>query len=249
MAPNRLSRLIIALLAVALFVSGSLNWILFNQGQQYYLQLNETRLDPLQLGYFDAGTPANLTKTRVVFFGDSRAAEWPAPTNPGSFGFINRGIGAQTTAQALYRSDFHLAPLQPGIVIVQIGINDLKTIPLFPERKETIIADCKDNIQRIVSKSVNLGATVILTTIFPVGPAPLERQLFWPLDVPEAVFEVNAYLESLANSEVIIFDAYAVLAGGNGMTQSEYARDTLHLTSEGYAALNTELASILVTLK
>lgn len=249
MTPNRLSRLIIALLAVALFASSSLNWILFNQGQQYYLQLNETRLDPLQLGYFDAGTPANPAKTRVVFFGDSRAAEWPAPTSVDGFEFINRGIGAQTSAQALYRSDFHLAPLQPGIVIVQIGINDLKTIPLFSERKEAIIADCKDNIQRIVSESVDLGATVILTTIFPVGPVPLERQLFWSPDVAEAVLEVNAYLESLASSEVIVFDSYAVLADDNGVTHGEYARDTLHLTPEGYAALNTELAAVLETLK
>jgi len=60
---------------------------------------------------------------------------------------------------------------------------------------------------------------------------------------------VNAYLESLASPDVIVFDSYVVLADENGVTQGDYAQDTLHLASEGYAALNAELVVVLETLK
>ncbi len=53
--------------------------------------------------------------------------------------FVNRGIGNQTTAQVLGHFHAHVAPLHPQTIILQVGINDLKTIPLFPEQAETII--------------------------------------------------------------------------------------------------------------
>lgn len=40
--------------------------------------------------------------------------------------------GAQTSAQVVWRFAEHIAPLQPDKIILQVGINDLKTIPLFP---------------------------------------------------------------------------------------------------------------------
>ncbi len=193
------SHLIPALLSVVLLISVALNLLLFVQGRQYYLQLNETRLDPLGLSSYSPDTlqsAANSDKPMIVFFGDSRAANWPPP-DLARFEFVNRGIGAQTSAQALQRFGYDVRPLRPRVVLVQVGINDLKTIPLFPERKEAIIANCQDNIQRIVRQSVDDGAIVILTTVFPVGRVPFERQLFWSPDVAKAIVEVNAFIRSL----------------------------------------------------
>jgi hypothetical protein len=177
---KRLFSLTLLLCLVALVVSLVFNALLFLQARHYYLQLNKTNLDPLGLSVFSADSlpqdvPAASTAT-VVFFGDSRAEMWPAPAKLKGFSFVNRGINTQTSAQVLGRFDKHVVPLHPNIVIVQVGINDLKTIPLFPERKAAIITNCKANIQQIVARSVNSGATVILTTIFPIGPVPLTRQ-------------------------------------------------------------------------
>jgi lysophospholipase L1-like esterase len=247
---KRLFSLTLLLCLVALVVSLAFNALLFIQARYYYLQLNEINLDPLGLRAFSANSlpqdiPAASTAT-VVFFGDSRAEMWSAPTNLKGFSFVNRGINNQTTAQVLGRFDKHVVPLRPNIIVVQVGINDLKTIPLFPERKAAIISNCKANIQQLVARSVNSGATVILTTIFPTGPVPLTRQPFWSPDIAQAVSEVNAYLYSLKARDVLILDAYSLLAH-KGQAQSNYVRDTLHFNEKGYKVLNQELTKVLST--
>ena len=245
---KRLLSLTLLLCLVALVVSLAFNALLFIQARYYYLQLNEINLDPLGLRAFSADSlpqdvPAASTAT-VVFFGDSRAEMWPAPTNLKGFSFVNRGINTQTSAQVLGRFDRHIVPLQPNIIIVQVGINDLKTIPLFPEQKAVIIANCKANIQQLVARSLNSGATVILTTIFPTGPVPLTRQLFWSPEIAQAVDEVNAYLYLLKARNILILDTYSLLAE-NGQVQSNYVRDTLHINIRGYKVLNQELTKVL----
>lgn len=240
----------LALLLIALIASISLNYLTFTYARQYYFQLNETRLDPLGLNYYpaevDQPTPANPEQIRVVFFGDSRAADWVAPSGLGQFQFINRGIGAQTSAQVVERFDEHIVPLQPQIIILQLCINDLKTIPLFPHLREPIIANCQRNINRIVSEAQELGATVIVTTIFPLGEIPIERRLFWSAEVARAIEEMNSFIYMLQEEKVIIFDSAAVLVNEKGVVRKEYSRDFLHLNKVGYAALNRELTSILV---
>ncbi len=246
------SRRITAVLLIVLLISLAGNFFLFIQGQQYYLQLNETRLDPLGLSYYpttiDSTSPDNLDDKRVVFFGDSRAANWPAPQNLIGLTFINRGIGAQTSAQSLYRFEAHVKLLHPHILILQTGVNDLKIIPLFPERRDAIIANCQANIQQIVSQAVENGTTVIVTTIFPTGLVPLERQPFWSSEVDQAIGEVNSFIHSLQGPQIIIFDAYLILSD-KGVAKNEYYQDTLHLNRAGYEALNAKLTRLLALLR
>ncbi|MCD4739300.1 MAG: SGNH/GDSL hydrolase family protein [Anaerolineae bacterium] len=240
------------LLAVVLLVSIVLNYLLYERGRQYYLALSAARLDPLGLNYYSTAADqmelTNSELTTVVFFGDSRAANWPSPDLEG-FEFINRGIGAQTSEQAAGRFRHHVKPLQSQLIVVQVGINDLKTIPLFPERKESIIRNCEENIQQIVRWSIDMGAKVVLTTIFPIGEAPMEREPFWSNDVALAVDEVNEYIHSLEGEAVVIFDAYAILVGEGGAIEPEYSQDILHLNATGYERLNSELVKTLKGLK
>jgi lysophospholipase L1-like esterase len=247
---RRCSLLIAGLFLILLLASLFLNYYLFRQGRHYYLQLNETRLDPLGLSYYHTGPvaqdPANPGRMRVVFFGDSRAASWPAPPGLDQFEFINRGIGSQTSEQVVLRFDHHVAPLRPQILVVQVGINDLKTIPLFPGRREAIVACCQENVRQIVRRATDLGATVILTTIFPLAEVPLERRLFWSDEVALAIDELNGYVHALAGENVVVLDAFAILADDKGLVQTAYSRDLLHLNATGYEALNVVLARVLV---
>jgi lysophospholipase L1-like esterase len=181
----------------------------------------------------------------VVFYGDSRAWAWPAPPAPPNYRFINRGVGTQTTAQVLGRFEAHVAPLQPDLLLLQVGINDLKTLPLFPDQQAAILARCQENIAAIIAKARQVGASVILTTIFPTGPVPLERQPFWSEDISDSVNLVNAYLKSLVAEDVIIFDSASLLANEAGLLNDRYSQDTLHLNPAGYEALNQELLQIL----
>ncbi len=133
---NMKSRMTILFLAILLTVSLLFNYIFFEQGRQFHLQLNTTQLDPMGLSDFPATPPTYPEKKnrekRIVFFGDSRIAEWTQPKIT-EYELLNRGIGGQTSAQILMRYDAHVMPLAPDIILIQAGINDLKTIPLFPD--------------------------------------------------------------------------------------------------------------------
>jgi lysophospholipase L1-like esterase len=243
-------RVVIALTAI-LLLSVALNLLLFVAARRYYLQVNAAPLDPLGLSFYPAGSdpqPPTTTQLRVVFFGDSRAFDWPAPSDLEGFDFVNRGIGNQTTAQVLGRFDAHVALLHPRIVVLQMGINDLKIIPLFPDQKVSIVANCKANIVKIVEQSVASDATVILTTVIPLGRVPLARRLFWSDDVAWAIEDVNAFLRTLEGRNVIILDTSTVLADEGGVVRQEFSRDLLHLQDAGYEALNKQLEVILGTL-
>src|SRR5689334_9754871 len=106
------------------------------------MQLNQVRLDPMELNqsFATVTSPLSLQK-RVVFFGDSRAESWLAPDDT-SFQYVNRGLGGETSAQVLGRFAAHVAPLHPDIIVLQVCINDLKTIPIFPQQESTIEDNC-----------------------------------------------------------------------------------------------------------
>jgi lysophospholipase L1-like esterase len=239
-------------LAISL-ISIGLNYYLFSRGKRYYLQLGEIRLDPLGLSAYPTGPgQQDLTgpdRPIVVFFGDSRAETWLPPPNLPQFTFVNRGITAQTSMQVARRFDYHVRPLQPQIVVVQLGINDLNIIPVFPEQKERIISDCKENIQQIAAWSVDLGAVVILTTVFPFSRIPFPRRLAWSREVALAIEEVNAYIRSLAGESIIVFDTHSILADDAGITWPQYREDPFHINTTGYEALNDEFAHILTALE
>ena len=239
------------LLFLAFILSLFANFIIYQRAEQYYLQLNGVQLDPLGLGLYPVNEdrPALADDQKlVVFVGDSRAFHWPFPQGLPQFQFINRGGAGQTSEQIAGRFDVHVLSLQPDVLIVQICINDLKTISLFPRQNDKIIETCKENIQEMVSKSLDLGVTVILTTIFPHGRIPIERRLFWSPDVAEGEREVNEFIDSLAGERVIVFDTSQVLGDENGIVRRDYSEDFLHLNETGYQVLNDELEKILMSL-
>ncbi len=236
------------LYAIGLLLLGGsifLNFLLYNYAKQYYLELNQTRLDPLGLSDYPILKTATKTdRLRVVFLGDSRAASWISP-KVDKYEFINRGISSQTSVQTLQRFSAHMRHLKPDIVVIQIGINDLKTIALFPARQQEIVANCRSNIQQIIQESRNLGAVAIVTTIFPAGEVPLERKPFWSDEIDRAVKVINADLATFANDKILLFDTYSLLADSQGLMLPQYRSDELHINDLGYDRLNQQLIKII----
>lgn len=234
-------------LIVCLGLSLFANITLFRFARQQYKAVNALRLDPLGLMTYPAEADAAEIKGKTaVFIGDSRAAQWPAPTDLPQLHFLNRGIGSQTSAQITGRLEKHIRPLNPDILIVQMCINDLKTIPLFAANKELIIHNCRQNLETVVAAAAEMDTTLIVTTIFPVGPFPLERQIYWSPDIAAAVTDINDTIHTFAAENVIILDAYTLLLDEQtGLLNEAYAADELHLNEAGYARLNQSLTSIL----
>ncbi len=71
----------VIVLTTVLLLSVALNLLLFVAARRYYLQGSAAPLDPLGLSFYPAGSnpqPPTTAQLRVVFFGDSRAYDWPA---------------------------------------------------------------------------------------------------------------------------------------------------------------------------
>lgn len=230
--------MVLFLASLAANVAGA--WLV----KHLYKAENAVRLDPLQLSVYPDAPTKQPELQRIVFFGDSRALSWPAPDLQG-LEFINRGIGDQTSEQISLRYTAHVQPLKADLLILQLGVNDLKNLPLFPEKRAAIVEQLKRKLQWIVQQARADGSRVLITTIFPLGKVPLERRLVWSDEVAPAIREVNNFIPSLAGEGVQVLDTFSVLQGQSDLIQAQYSRDLLHLNSEGYGALNAALKSIL----
>jgi len=215
----------------------------------YFRAGEAIRLDPAGLSVYAAERkrpPAGLPI--LALFGDSRALMWSQPIAPAGYRVINRGIGNQTTAQMLLRLEPDVTSLRPAVVVIEGGVNDLKAIADFPDQRSRIVAECEANLQQIVERCRQSGATVVLVTVFDIGDVALWRRPFWSSQVADAVREVNAFLPTLASERVRLFDANLVLSDGRGQIQRAYQLDHLHLSPAGYAALTERLSPLLATL-
>lgn len=219
-------------------------------GVLHYFEASEAvRLDPGGLKMYASERAAPPAGGPVlVFFGDSRAFMWTTPTAPLGYRVVNRGISYQTTAQMLLRIDADMTELHPAVVVLEGGVNDLKTIASFPERRSEIVASCEANLERIVNRCRQAGATVVLTSVFSIGDVPLWRRPFWSSDVSAAIREVNAFLPRLAGDRVVLFDANPVLVDERGVVRRPYQLDYIHLSSAGYAAINEKFVPLLLAL-
>jgi lysophospholipase L1-like esterase len=252
-ARRRVTTLLVSLAAMAL-VAG--NVIGFSMSRHYYQREQDVRLDPLGLRWYaavraaaSASAGARGTRPVLAMFGDSRIQMWTMPSGLEEWEVVNLGIGDQSSPQALLRFDFDVPPLRPTVVLFELGINDLKDIPIFPERRDAIVAECKANLARLTEKSRALGAIVVIATIFDLGDVALYRRPFWSAPpVAIAVDEVNAFIRTLARDGVVVFETGRALDAEPGKVRPSYQLDHLHLAPSGYAALNEELVPLVRTL-
>lgn len=235
-------------LVIALFVASmGANVGLYILARDYYYDLQRVHFDPLGLDKDWVDGPA-ADQTNVVFFGDSRAAQWTSPEMNG-LEFVNRGIGGHTSNQIMLRYDAHIEPLEPDVLVVQMCVNELKMVAIFPDEREEILDSCRQNTLDLIDRADQAGATVILTTVFPVGKASPARRPVWSNDVAVAVDEINAFLRQQSAENVILLDTFELLAGDSGLIDPQYARDLLHLNRAGYELLNTHLVDALESIQ
>ena len=246
-----MNKIYFAIAILLLLLSGSVGLIVWLQNNNQPSAITDSPTDRYGLNMYPSQPISNrdLNKPLVVFFGDSRAVAWPAIADI-PFEFINRGINGQTTDQVLGRLSAHVASLSPQIVVVQVGVNDLRDIAEFPNQSKNIVNNCKQNIQKIVDRlTQELKVTVILTTIFPTSELSQPIRAYWPEEADRAIIEINQFIKSLKSDRVIILDAATLLADESGKVRPIYSRDILHLNNQGYTMLNEELLKILTNHK
>ncbi|HET9352176.1 MAG TPA: GDSL-type esterase/lipase family protein [Burkholderiales bacterium] len=234
----------IAALIALIAASAALTALYFHRARALYVEVQRVRLDPLGLDVYDgrrAVPPA--AGPRVVLYGDSRVQQWVPPRIAGAT-ILNRGVGGQTSAQALGRLRYDVLPLKPDVVVIQVGINDLKTVPLFPEHAHEIIARCKSQIREMAQTVERSGAQVVLTTVLPVARPSFGKE-HESGQIQAAVESVNTFILSQRREGFEVLDVAAMVADERGNMASAFSKDELHLSRDGYAAINPALVRAL----
>lgn len=186
---------------------------------------------------------ATNATSRVVLLGDSRIAGWREPPQLADVQYINHGIAGQTTAQVQLRVD-EVLRLRPDVVVIQVGINDLTCIAWLGADAPTLIDHTASRVAEVVERITAHDIRVVLLTVFQPGPVELKYRIIWDDQVRTAVVQVNKRLSSLASETCTVVDCNTVLAEGD-VVRGRYAADTLHLSSEGYVALNAIVGPVL----
>jgi len=210
-----------------------------------FIPLHALRLDPLELNnypYLPNNIESKKKKNLFIYYGDSRALSWPFIEN-NHFTFINRSIGNQTSIQINDRFAKHVVSHKPKVILVQMCINDLKMIPLFPNKKQQIIQECIEHIENILQKAHAINSKVILTTIFPLGNVSFARKMLGIKEQPiiEAIDIINKHIKSLKFENTFVFDSFGLLVGKERKVDVRYSHDWLHINQAGYRHLNQNL--------
>jgi lysophospholipase L1-like esterase len=234
---------------LALALAGNL--FLAHQALRLHRARTLLMLDPPPVSRFEGenrslGLPA-AGRVRLVYFGDSRIAEWAHLPEPGVAESINRGYPGDTTALALLRLREDVLALGPRVVVLQIGINDLKAIAVLPDRAADILRSARRNVTNLVGVLRGRGIEVVVLTVWPRGPVDLKRLLFWGARVDRAIREFNSHLETLEGDGVFVVDCDSILSL-RGRIDPRYSRDMLHLNAAGYERLGAHLTRHLDTL-
>ena len=176
----------------------------------------------------------------LLLLGDSRIAEWGVPDIPGWHVF-NGGVRQITSAQLALRCRSILEQTRPQLVVIQVGINDLKLLGVHPELDDLVVSNCVANILATAGECRSHNARVIVTLVWPIGKVSLVRRLVWSDAVAPAIEETNARLQSRLSGRdgEEALDLFGRLTHGYSEKQRfGLYHNTLHLKPEIYARLS-----------
>lgn len=206
-----------------------------------YFNYNLLRLYPLEdnrLGQDEA----RLRSAEIWMVGDSRIARWNKSLLSDKVGIANLGIEGQTSAQVYYRFRNYLAADTPSVVILQVGINDLKVIGLDRNLEQEVVNNLIRNIEAICHLCIESNIKVILQNIIPVGKIEPARRLVWNRSVEDALRSVNKDIKALCdNKHIFHYDACSLLSDDGIRVLPEYQDDFLHINESGYKLLSDGL--------
>ena len=193
---------------------------------QDWSNLNRYRLDNIQLG-----SPLEHEK-RVVFMGNSITEGWSVllPEFFEGKSYINRGISGQTTPQMLIRFRADVIALEPKIVLILAGINDIagNTGP-------SDVTMITNNIMSMAELAQSNNIHVIISSILPA------KDFSWNpgMNPPQKILAVNTIIEKFANDNGMIYlDYYSSMVDEDNALKKEYGSDGVHPNKEGYQVMS-----------
>jgi lysophospholipase L1-like esterase len=171
-------------------------------------------------------------ENRVVFFGDSITDIWHIDEDFPSKPYFNRGIGGQTTPQMLVRFRQDVIDLQPKVVVILAGTNDIAG-NTGPMRLEDIEANYASFAE--LARAHNIQ--VIYSSVLPVHNYTLRAQDFFAQRLPEKILALNRWLKeycATASNGCTYLDYFSAMVDDKGLMKKDLADDGLHPNAAGY---------------
>ncbi|MBV8550377.1 MAG: SGNH/GDSL hydrolase family protein [Acidobacteriaceae bacterium] len=168
-------------------------------------------------------------ENHVVFMGDSITDAWGRSVGrffPGK-PYINRGISGQTTPQMLIRFRPDVIKLQPKVVVILAGTNDIAG-NTGPETLEEI----EGNLESMAQLSQANNIRVVLASVMPVCDCFKDQTTRRP---PDKIVALNTWIRNYAAGHGIVYlDYYAAMADDHGLLKKDLTYDGLHPNPAGY---------------
>jgi len=176
--------------------------------------------------------PPKAGENRVIFLGDQITEEWGKDGNgqfyPGK-PFINRGIRDQASAQMLVRFRQDVIELQPKVVIIEAGTNDLASLA-GPSTEGTMM----ENFMSMVELAKVHGIRVVLASVLPVCDCFKNQTALRPQG---KIIGLNGAIKDYAaKSGSVYLNYYSALASGRDF-KKELTSDGLLPNAAGYAVM------------
>lgn len=193
--------------------------------EQDWPNLNEFQADNKELP-----TPS-AKEERIVFMGNSITIGWKIarPTFFSNPAYVNRGISGQTTPQMLVRFRADVVDLNPKVVVILAGTNDIAG-NTGPSSLEMIM----DNFKSMSEIAVANGIKVVLCSVLPAFDYPWRPGL----DPANKIPALNAMIKDYADkNDFIYLDYFSAMDDGNNGLLEDLTYDGVHPNEAGYKVM------------
>jgi lysophospholipase L1-like esterase len=178
---------------------------------------------------------------RVVFMGNSITIGW-INSRPEFFKgkpWVNRGISGQTTPQMLVRFRQDVIDLNPKVVVILAGTNDIagntgpSTIPMV-----------MDNIKGMAELAHANGIKVVLSSTLPAYDYPWRPGL----EPAPKIIALNEMIKAYCDEKGHVYlDYFSAMADERDGLPKKYANDEVHPTVEGYKVMEPLVEAAIAT--
>ncbi|HEX3007628.1 MAG TPA: SGNH/GDSL hydrolase family protein, partial [Bacteroidales bacterium] len=165
------------------------------------------------------------------FMGNSITEGW-SRTDPDFFKdkpYVNRGISGQTTPQMLIRFKPDVVHLQPRVVVINAGINDIAGNTGF-----STLEMIEDNLSSMCEIAKANGIKVVIASVIPAYDFPWRPGM----EPAEKVVELNKWIKAYADKNGHTYlDYFTPMADDRHGLKAEYTRDGVHPNLAGYKVM------------
>ncbi len=177
--------------------------------------------------------PVAPGERRVIFYGDSITDGWNLDRFFPGKAYLNRGIGGQTTSQMLLRFRQDVINLQPRIVVILAGTNDIAG-----NTGHISIEDIEANLTSMAELARLHNIALVLSSVTPVNNyTPNSLRLFADRP-PSEILRLNQWIRAYcAATNCYYLDYFSSMVDRSGLMKRDMTNDGLHPNDAGYAVM------------